>query len=422
MTLVVRPDELSVPEKRIRLDQFDGSVVSVAGEVFSGIGYIPDEEESTFRAMRFVDGVPQSVVDDPVLPDVPIVSALHPDYRSPENLSGGTFFGETFTGLEVRFNKNGSVWQARIIEEGRRVNWYKFDKSGVVIEHIVNARPADDTKELPAFQQSVRWSASGASIGSATAFWCGETTPAGNFGVDSEHRLSSVRFLSGYFDAIERWKNLLIYPGLQDFDFLAEFTPAVGAFWLGLDDRADELVDQLLQHGSLEQVQLLHVENLSATGLAALRKLVDVGLPALGGLFTEPMPSIHYPLIPFLCELKRRRGIGVSIHNLVFKTISALSDRDELSSHRSVAYFDNELNELIGIENLQFRSDGLLEFALKAPSLRFLRYQREAEGRQFERLLNERSDVVAYGPDVSNDQWLSLVSLQLRNEGLISDS
>ena len=80
------------------------------------------------------------------------------------------------------------------------------------------------------------------------------------------------------------------------------------------------------------------------------------------------------------------------------------------------------MNELIGIENLQFQSDGLLEFALKAPSLRFLRYQREAEGQQFERLLNERSDVVAYGPDVSNDQWLSLVSLQLRNEGLISDS
>ena len=122
MTLVVRPDELSVPEKRIRLDQFDGSVVSVAGEVFSGIGYIPDKEESTFRAMRFVDGVPQSVVDDPVLPDVPIVSARHPDYRSPENLSGGTFFGETFTGLEVQFNKNGSVWQARVIEEGRAVN------------------------------------------------------------------------------------------------------------------------------------------------------------------------------------------------------------------------------------------------------------------------------------------------------------
>ena len=140
MALLARPEHLSIPVKRVRIATSEVAPKLVDGEPFTGIGYVPDGDEWSYKCVHFVDGVPGTPTEDPVLPLAKLVNARHPKYRTPENISGATFFDEVFDGLEIRIGSDDFVWQARLIEDGRVVEWYKFDKSGVVVQHIVNVR------------------------------------------------------------------------------------------------------------------------------------------------------------------------------------------------------------------------------------------------------------------------------------------
>ena len=409
MALLARPEHLSIPVKRVRIATSEVAPTLVDGEPFTGIGYVPDGDEWSYKCVHFVDGVPGTPSEDPVLPLAKLVNARHPKYRRPENVSGATFFDEVFDGLEIRIGSDDFVWQARLIEDGRVVEWYKFDKSGVVVQHIVNVRnPGGQGSQM------LGWSASGVNTATRTSFYVDGRRTSGGFSVDKDNRLSAVGFGSGYFEGLTQWDEHLPYPSVRDFTFLADFATAAWEFDLELGDRSGELVDQLLAHGTLETVSIMRIAIDSAQAQPALDRLADVDLPKLRGVFVEPVQDVSYPdLIASLCNWKRRRGITPWIMNIALRKVADLTEWEPRRENACGFYFDDDLVDLIGVENWRFRPEELFKFVSEAPLLRFVRYQREDEGRHLKKLFEQRPDITVYGPDVSSEDWLPMVRKQL---------
>ena len=406
--------------KRVRVATSEVAPTLVDGEPFTGIGYVPDGDEWSYKCVHFVDGVPGTPSEDPVLPLAKLVNARHPKYRLPENVSGATFFDEVFDGLEIRIGSDDFVWQARLIEDGRVAEWYKFDRSGVVVQHIVNVRNPGGVQGQGFGQQMLGWSASGVNTATNTTLTVDGRQTSGGFSVDKEGRLSAVRFGSGYFEALTQRDEHLPYPSVRDFTFLADFATAALEFDLELGDRSDEFVDQLLAHGTLETVSIMRIAIDSAQAQPALDRLADVDLPKLRGVFVEPVQDVSYPdLIASLCNWKRRRGVTPWIMNIALRKVADLAEWEPRRENACGFYFDDDLVDLIGVENWRFRPEELFQFVVDAPSLRFVRYQREDEGRDLKKLFEQRPDITVYGPDVSSEDWLLMVRKQLLDEGVV---
>ncbi len=440
MSLFERPEEFSVPVKRVRLASAVGGPVLVDGELFSGIGYVPtDEDEFLLRPVRVVDGVPAlgEDADDPALAAVNGVTVLdagrHPGYekrlrpghdrlRDPWWLEKEhALDSEPITGSFVEFSADGVLLKVDLTKNGQHVDAKRFDPSGVLVEHRVAIVPEDRTGDLRRITQSANWFASGKPRGLTTFFYhLGEDGGSAQVSMGKEGLLSAVKVTGSYFECAERCEDLLVYPAFADFRFLDELGPAGQQFGFASDERSEELADRLISNQMLDDVSLLYPSGADHAGLA---RLSEAELPNLHAVLVEPGYGKDYGrLIEILGLWRRRTGVGASVEYHRIRMASELLTDLEITPANegsevgtSYLFVDDTTAAVVGL--MGFLGDGLTEHVLQSRTLRFVRSTHAKTSGQLRSASLVAADAVVYGSELEHEDWLALVRQQLIDEG-----
>ena len=418
MALPLRSEELTRSFERRRLSVASGDPLEELGDSFSGAVFVAQQDDGLYQLVYFRHGREDPSAVDPVVPfGEVVVDGLHRNYSS----STCTFNGHPFTGVEVQFDAEGWMWQARVIENGQDVDWFNFDCDGLLVffrKRSFHAPESDLSVKLLA--QSASWSSEGQVVSLAAHLDIDGVGVDGSFARGRHGYLASVWASPGYFRAIEEvddQADLPVFAGLEALDGVP-----VGAleFWVGFGDRGLEIADWLIDSGALEEAKLLHIDLLDSQAQLAMERLRDSSTVSPSGVFVTPDKKIsHVKLLESLCEWRRHSESKISIENLALRSVAELADSNLQWKNKSALYFDENFESIVGVQNWRLPSDELLQLAVDSPALRFVRWTREQDEQLISPLIEQRPDIEVYGSDIEPQRWDELVWTQLVSEGIV---